>query len=433
MNLRWRTLFLLAVVAAVLWVGYLARAVVTPLVGAVLLAYVLDPVVRRMQRLGLSRNAASAALVAAVLLLVLGSAGWGGARVVTETQRFYSDVVGEPATERSGADALAELGMQAGDEAKLVPGTWHGRAIRYVDVDGDGKFRPGLARVARAKVEDALAASPWTSKLAEQLGEASGVGTQLASSAGQWVTSAVEQGRAAGSAFLSVLTLLFLFPIYLYYSLARLPALFDVTIAHLPHAQRARVVEILGKIHATLAAFFRGRLILLVLRLVFLLIAYIGFGTPFALVCAVFGALTSLVPVVGSVASISMALAMQAAAGSGAGTLLLLFGVLAAFEAVEQYVLTPVFVGRSVGLHPLTILVATFIAGDLLGLFGMLVAIPLAAVLKILAQEFVLPEIRRHAGIAPSAESAPSVAGAPGTSAENLSDTTGNDGTPPTA
>lgn len=401
MNLRWRTLFLVAVVAAVLWVGYLARAVVTPLVAAVLLAYVLDPVVRRMQRLGLSRSAASLLLVAATLILVLGSVGWGGARMVAETQRFYSDVMGEPATQRPGADGLSELGVRTAEEASVSLVRWHDRDYRYIDEDGDGKFRPGLARVARAKVEDALANHPLTEKLAAQIGEASGVGTTLASSAGQWVASLVEQGRAAGNAFLSVLTLLFLFPIYLYYSLAKLPTLYDVTVAHLPHSHRAQVVEILGKIHATLAAFFRGRLILLVVRLLFLLVVYAGFGTPFALVCATFGSLTSLVPVVGSVASISMALAMQAAAGSSAGTLILLVSVLLVFEVVEQYVLTPVFVGRSVGLHPLTILVATFVAGDLLGLFGMLVAIPLAAVLKILAQEFVLPEIRRHAAIAP--------------------------------
>ena len=65
--------------------------------------------------------------------------------------------------------------------------------------------------------------------------------------------------------------------------------------------------------------------------------------------------------------------------------------------------LIPALVGRSVGLHPVTVLVATFVAGDLLGLFGMVLAVPIAAVLKILLSEFVMPEVRRRAGLRPDA------------------------------
>ena len=75
-----RTLFLVGVVAAVLWVAYLARAVVTPLVAALLLAYILDPVVRVLERRGMSRRAASATVVVvSFLLLAGGTAAWQAA------------------------------------------------------------------------------------------------------------------------------------------------------------------------------------------------------------------------------------------------------------------------------------------------------------------------------------------------------------------
>ena len=73
--------------------------------------------------------------------------------------------------------------------------------------------------------------------------------------------------------------------------------------------------------------------------------------------------------------------------------------VLVVIEALEGYVLIPGMIGKEVGLHPLTVLVSTFIAGDLLGIFGMLIAIPLAAVVKILFGELVMPEIRARAGL----------------------------------
>jgi predicted PurR-regulated permease PerM len=100
----------------------------------------------------------------------------------------------------------------------------------------------------------------------------------------------------------------------------------------------------------------------------------------------------------GIVANVIPALVHFAAGSSVAGVIWLL-AVLVVYDAVENYVLTPVLVGKEVGLHALTILVSTFVAGDLLGLFGMLLAIPITAVLKILVQEFVLPELRSQAGL----------------------------------
>src|SRR6185436_1573178 len=123
---------------------------------------------------------------------------------------------------------------------------------------------------------------------------------------------------------------------------------------------------------------------------------------PFSYVCAAFAALASLVPVVGGIAAAVPPIVLSLP-NSGGGTILALIVGLLAVEAIENYVLIPALIGRRVGLHPLTVLVCTLVAGDLFGFFGMIVAVPVTAVLKILAMEFVVPEVRRRAGLPPVA------------------------------
>lgn len=412
-----RTIFLLVVLAAVLFVGYLARAVVTPLLAALLLAYVLDPVVRRLQRLSLSRNAASAIVVALTFTLLVGGGAIAATRVVQEAGSFYTDVVGEPAVEVTGEvsdeEAHALLLKEVQSVAKkhtVAQASWDDRNWVYSDENDDGQFRPGIARAGMARIRADLGAYPATASLAERIAASEDIGTSVATSVGSWLGAAAEAGRTAAGTVLGILTLIVLFPIYLYYSLARLGTVYDVTVMHLPAAYRARIVEILARIHVTLSAFFRGRFILLFVRLVVLLIAFPSFGVPFGGVCGGFNAVASLVPVLGPIVGGAVPLLLFLSSGASSGAVLALFAVLAAYEVVEQYVLTPAIVGKRVGLHPLTILVATFVAGDLLGIFGMLVAIPLTAVLKIISEEFVLPEIRRQAGLSPHAAVPPAAA-----------------------
>jgi predicted PurR-regulated permease PerM len=75
-------------------------------------------------------------------------------------------------------------------------------------------------------------------------------------------------------------------------------------------------------------------------------------------------------------------------------------------QTLDSFVLSPYILGRSSGLHPVTTLAVLLIGGQVAGLLGMLLAIPVASTLKTLAAEFVLPEIRRLAG-RPADDAAP--------------------------
>ena len=67
-----------------------------------------------------------------------------------------------------------------------------------------------------------------------------------------------------------------------------------------------------------------------------------------------------------------------------------MFGVA---ELIEGYVLLPAILGDSLGLHPVVVLLSVFVGGAALGMFGFLIALPLAAALVIIAREMVLPAL----------------------------------------
>jgi len=374
------------------------------------LAYILDPVVRVLERRGLSRELASATVVVLALAAIVTVVAVAANEFAREAGVFYRDVAGEPAApavERS--DFTAGLVAASSDpaSARLVSErvhevSWNGRELVYFDRDGDGAYQPGYAALGLAKVQTAIQGARFEEQFDRAMDGLAQVGPKFAQSAGDFLTGLVRGGSAVLEGFLSVLTIVVLFPIYLYYSLVNLARVYDVGVRHLPQGQRPQIQGILHKIHVTMSAFFRGRLITMFAKGVLLLALFWSFGVPFAYVCAAFAALASLVPVVGGIAAGVPPLVLALPDSSGGELAGLLAGILV-IEIIEGYVLIPALVGKSVGLHPLTVLVCTLVAGNLLGFFGMIVAVPLTAVLKILAEEFVLPEVRRRAGLVPPA------------------------------
>jgi predicted PurR-regulated permease PerM len=302
--------------------------------------------------------------------------------------------------EADRADFEARL-PQGGEAASRLRQTkWEGRDFVYHDRNGDGAYQPGYAALALAKIHEALRDSRYAAPLGRALDGISQVGPELASAANSFLTGLVQGGKALASGVLGIVTLTILFPIYLFYSLVNLSRVYDVSVRHLPEGQRSRIVDILHKIHVTISAFFRGRLITMLVKGLMLLALYAAFGVPFSYVCAAFGAIASLVPVVGGIAGAVPPIVLALPSASGGQLAGLAIGMMV-IEVIEGYVLVPALIGRRVGLHPLTVLVCTLIAGDLLGFFGMIVAVPLTAIVKILAAEFVLPEVRRRAGLPP--------------------------------
>ena len=131
----------------------------------------------------------------------------------------------------------------------------------------------------------------------------------------------------------------------------------------------------------------------LVISLIAGVVAFTGFqliGVRFALVLAVWVAFTDLIPAVG--AFIGAAGVAAVTAFQGPGVVVAAVALLLVYQLVENFVVAPRVMNRAVDLSPVGVIVAILIGGSLAGLFGALLALPVAAMIKIIVFELLVPE-----------------------------------------
>jgi predicted PurR-regulated permease PerM len=117
-------------------------------------------------------------------------------------------------------------------------------------------------------------------------------------------------------------------------------------------------------------------------------------GTPYPFLIGIVSGLGNFIPFVGTLFGVVLATALVLLDGSGWTTLLLTFAVFGVVQGLESWVITPRIVGRRVGLSPLAVLVAVLVFGELFGLVGVVLAVPVAAALRITGS-LVLQSYRR--------------------------------------
>ncbi len=317
------------------WVLYLLAPILVPFVASALLAYLGDPLADRLQKLKLPRTVAVAAVfvltfvVLALLVLLIGPL------VAKQVGALF--------------DALPEI-------ARRAEQVWLPTIFAWLNVE------PGTD----------VGIGPFLSRYGEMFGNWSG----------KVLLSVGKSGGALAAAVLS----LFLIPIITFYMLRD----WDSIVVHLgalvPESQRETVFQLARESDEVLSAFLRGQL-LVMLALAFIYSLGLSLvGVEFAIAIGVVSGLVSFVPYLGFVFGITLAgltVAMQP------DPLLPLLGVLATFsiaQLIEGSLLTPKLVGDRIGLHPVIVIFAVAAGGQLFGFFGILLALPAAAVLSVLVR-----------------------------------------------
>jgi predicted PurR-regulated permease PerM len=184
-----------------------------------------------------------------------------------------------------------------------------------------------------------------------------------------------------------ILLIFVLAPIFAIYLLIDLPRLQAAFVSHLPPNQKEELLHLLGRCGDAIGGFFRGQLLVAlivgIMSSVGLLIAGIPFWLPIGLVAGFF----NIIPLVG--AFIGGGLAVLVGAVSG-GLWSAFWGavVMIVVQQIDNHVISPNVMGRAVRLHPVTIMVALLAGATLAGLWGMLLAVPAAAVGKIVALHY---------------------------------------------
>ncbi|WP_295933390.1 AI-2E family transporter [uncultured Xanthomonas sp.] len=327
-----------AVIVGVLWVVWLLAPILTPFVLALLLGWLGDPLVDRLERAGRSRNmAVTLVFVLMVLLLVLAL------------------VILVPMLERQIVTFIDVL-PQARD--------WFiGTAIPWAE------RKTGLELMGWLDPERLI---DWIRGHWQQAG---GV-------------AATFFGYLSRSGFAMVTWVvnLVLLPILTFYFLRDWDLLVARVASTIPRNHVGTITRLAQQSNEVLGAFIRGQfLVMLALGVI-----YAGgltlVGLKLGLLIGIVAGLISFIPYLGATTGILLAVlaALVQAKGFDLQLLILVGVVFTVGQLLESYVLTPRIVGDKIGLHPVAVIFAVMAGGQLFGFLGMLLALPVAAVANVL-------------------------------------------------
>lgn len=330
--LFWSFALILAIAFAVI-----LGDVLMPFVIGFVIAYFLDPVADRLERLGMARWQAAALILLAfitaivlMMILILPSLG-------DQLAGFSQNVPGYVAALQAKVESLS--------------GTWIGKMLG-----------PRLAEIQRS--------------LGQYLGQ--GVSFVTGFLASLWTGS---------RAILGVFGFILITPVVAFYMLLDWDRMVAMVDGWVPRAHVGTVRGLAREIDRAVAGFIRGQsLVCLILGLIYaggLIIVGLNFGFLIGLGAG----LISFIPFVGSIVGFILAMIVALFQFWPEWHMLLaVAGVFAVGQFIEGNILSPKLVGNSVGLHPVWLMFALFVAGAFFGFFGLLVAVPVAAAIGVLVR-----------------------------------------------
>lgn len=177
---------------------------------------------------------------------------------------------------------------------------------------------------------------------------------------------------------------LLLIPVVTFYLLSDWHILINHIRSLLPRHLEAYVCQLFFEFDMVLTAFFRGQLLLMLTLGTFYILGLWIIGVNLALIIGIVAGFFTIVPYLGFIVGISsatLATYIQFQAWTPVSYVILLF-VLASI--LENFILTPWLVGDRIGLHPIVVLFAVFCGGQLFGFLGVLLALPIAAIIMVL-------------------------------------------------
>lgn len=168
------------------------------------------------------------------------------------------------------------------------------------------------------------------------------------------------------------------------------------------HEERVGVSALINKINNVLSKYLRGQIILIIALAVMLFVGFSFLGIKNALTISILSALAGIVPMIGTITAIIIGTFVIVLSGGIHNfqlgipeTILAVVGIYYGAQLIQDYILAPFVLGKAVRLHPLVILFAALAGGNLAGILGLILAVPIAATIK-LVLEFVLDKINNR-------------------------------------
>ncbi len=175
-------------------------------------------------------------------------------------------------------------------------------------------------------------------------------------------------------------------PFFLFYLLKDDRLFHRRMLAIIPEKHRKSGEEILEDVDKTLSTYIIGQAIIALTVGVLMYIGYLILGLDYALILALFTLITAFIPILGAFIGIIPAVLVGLTVNPLMALKVLILMIIV--QQLEGNLLSPQIMGKRMNIHPLTFLVLLLIAASLAGFIGMLVAVPLYAVVKVIGKSF---------------------------------------------
>jgi len=210
-----------------------------------------------------------------------------------------------------------------------------------------------------------------------------GYAGNIVKSLGALATNVIGQGFA----FFNLLSLLVITPVVAFYLLRDWDRIVERVDGWIPRGNLKEVRSIAKDIDNVLAGFVRGQSVVCLILAIFYGVSLLAAGLEFGLIIGILTGLISFIPfvgaIVGLVASVGVAIFQF---WPDFLHIALIGGIFVVGQILEGYVLTPKMVGEKVGLHPVWVMFGLLAGGSLFGFVGILIAVPVAAVVGVLTR-----------------------------------------------
>jgi predicted PurR-regulated permease PerM len=317
-------------------IGWYVRVIWPPLVLAGAIVFILNPVVTRLQLRSIPRALGTAISYLSVVLIVV-LAGLLAYPLVTDQAEELSD---------EWPSIRDDLEVRVDDWAEVT--------------------------------EDWPIAFPTWQEIEDELGNGADGDEDR-----DTIAERVEQVRDIGSRVFHIGIIFLLGPIIGFYLLVDLPRLRQVAIQLVPEQSKNEVLVVAGRLNRAIGGFFRGQLAVAFVVGVMVSIGLAIIGLPFWLLVGMIAGIFNIIPLigpwVGGIPGVVIALTTR-----DVGTAMSVVAVMAAAQQIDNHFISPIVMQRAVKLHPAAVMMALLAGGTLGGFFGLLLAVPIAAVLKIL-------------------------------------------------
>lgn len=340
MTLERQIVFWLATFVIVAFGLWMLSEILLPFVAGMALAYFLDPITNRLERIGIGRVAAALVVISVFVLVFVAMA----------------------------LVLLPVLFNQFGAFVENIPG--YIRRVQAV-----------LADPSR----------PWLQKIIGQgLPTGSQATGELITQGAAWLTTVLGSLWSRSQALLSLFSLIVVTPVVAFYMLCDWNRMIATVDNWVPRPHQETVRQLAREMNAAIEGFVRGQIAVCLILGAFYAIALSLVGLKFGLLIGLVSGLITFIPYVGSMTGLVLSVGVAVAQFWPDWVwVLVVLGIFVFGQFVEGNVLSPKLVGESAGLHPVWLIFALFAFGYLFGFVGLLLAVPLGAVIGVLARFMV--------------------------------------------